>query len=107
MPESADEPPATDPPQHAGWFAWLTDLDFLLYGLLGLALLGFIIYEVGRALWSTGSQLLIAAFLAALAGTLASIIRDLRRRQLSWASRGFLVVWGLCVAVILVAELTS
>jgi hypothetical protein len=40
-------------------------------------------------------------------GTLASVIRDLRRRQLSWASRGLLVVWGLCVAVVLIADLTS
>ena len=105
MHESSREPNATTPSQRTGWFAW--DLDFLLYGLFGLALLGFIIYEIGRALWATGSHTLIAAFVAALVGTLAAVVRDLRRRQLSWASRGVLAAWGLCAAVILIADLAS
>ena len=107
MPRSSDEPSPTAPSDHAGRFAWLADLDTALYGLFGLGLLGFIVYEIGRALWATGSLLLIGAFVAVVGTTLASALRDLRRRQFSWASRGLLVAWGLCVSVILIVDVTS
>jgi hypothetical protein len=82
-------------------------LDLILYGALGLGVLGYTIFLIGREIWDTGSPLLIAAFVAFLSGTTGTLIRDLKQRRLSWASRGFLAAWVLCVALVIVAEFMS
>jgi len=79
----------------------------LVYGALAVAILGYSIYEVGRGLWVTGLWPLRAALILAGVMSISSIVRDVHRRQLSWASRGLLVAWVVCVALLVLADLVA
>lgn len=82
-------------------------LGLAIYGLLGLALLGFILHEVGKAIWDTGSVPLIAVFLGTLLLTAATVLRDFRRKRFSWVTKAVLGAWGLAVALIVILELVE
>ena len=80
-----------------GW-----DLDLVLYSVLGMCLLGYTAFDLGRTIWFTGSYLLFGVFVLGLLVGVLSIVRDIVRRQLGWVSRGVLFAWALCSVVIFV-----
>lgn len=91
----------------SSWFALLDHLDLLLYGGLGLALLLYAAFEIGRASWESGSALAFGIFAAFAGLTFFALVRDLRRKELSGPTTVFLALWLICVAVISVLEFTS
>jgi hypothetical protein len=70
-------------------------------------LLGLILYEIGKAVWETGSVAIISVFLATLLLTAATVRRDLRRARFSWVTKAVLGAWALSVALIAILELTE
>ena len=85
----------------------MKDLDFLLYGLLGVGLLAIVALELGQAVWASGSVMLRALFVFGAAGTIASVIVDLRRRKVGPVSAILVGAWILSVVIVLMAELVA
>lgn len=88
-------------------FSALDAVEIGVYGGLGAALLGYAIYEIGRAIWEGGSPWLLVAFVAIVAGSFGQAIRDLYRRRFSPASRLLVGAWALCAVLILLVDLFS
>ena len=88
-------------------FEWLDSIDVLLYGGLGLALLGYAIYTIASILQGAGQITALLVFLSVVGLSLAALIRDLRRKQLSLLSKVFAGAWALCVALVIVVELVE
>jgi hypothetical protein len=86
-------------------FDWLDSIDVLMYGGLGLALLGYTIYEIAGALLASGYEAAFAALVVVVALSVASLVRDLRRRELTILSKGLAGAWAVCVALVIVVEL--
>jgi hypothetical protein len=84
---------------------WLDSIDVLIYGGLGLGLLGYAIYGIGGALVASGHEAAFGGFAAVVALTAASLVRDLRRRQLTALSKVFAAAWTVCVGLVIVVEL--
>ena len=86
-------------------FGWLDSIDVLLYGGLGLALLGFTIYSIANALLNAGHTLAFALLVVFVALSVGFLLRDLWRGQLTTLSKCFAGAWGLCVILVIVIEL--
>ncbi len=84
---------------------WLDGIDVLIYGGLGAALLGYVVYSIGLAIHEAGNRLVLAAFVAVVTGSVGLLVRDLFRKQLSRSSKLLVGAWGACVALVLVVEL--
>jgi len=84
---------------------WLDGLDYLLYGGLGLALLGYAIYSVAVALHKSGHVTGLVCLLVVVILSVAALVRDLRRKSLSPLSKGLVGAWAACVVVVIIAEL--
>ncbi|HEX6852867.1 MAG TPA: hypothetical protein VF139_15830 [Candidatus Polarisedimenticolaceae bacterium] len=84
---------------------WLEIIDLVLYGGLGLALLGYAIYSLGQAMLKAGNHLGLLILSALIVSSVLSLIRDLRKKYLSVPSKLLLGAWALCVAVVVIAEL--
>lgn len=86
-------------------FTWGDSIDVVLYGGLGLVLLGYAIYSVGRWLFDAGNHVGFITLCAVLLTSILSLARDLRRKHLSTPSKLLVGAWALCVGLVLVAEL--
>lgn len=84
---------------------WLDSIDVLVYGGLGLALLGYTIYSIADALIASGHEAAFAAFAGVVALSAACLARDLRRRRLSALSKSLVGAWALCVVLVIAVEL--
>lgn len=89
--------------QKTGFWDFFDALDFVeaaFFVLLGTALfLGFN-YAIARAVWVSGSPLLIAAYAALVIGTLMQCGVDLYKRRFSPTSYALAATWGLCVCAV-------
>ena len=56
---------------------WLDGIDVLMYGGLGAALLGYVIYSIGLTIHEAGNRLVLAAFIAVVASSVGCLARDL------------------------------
>ena len=88
-------------------FDWLDSIDVLLYGGLGLALLGYAIYSIADALLEAGQVSGLVVLVVIVALSAASLVRDLWRRELTTLSKGFAGAWAFCVFLVVVAELIA
>ena len=86
-------------------FDWVDSIDVLMYGGLGLALLGYTIYSIADALLRAELTSALAGFVVAAAFSAAAFVRDLRRKRLSTLSKVFASAWVLCTTLVVVIEL--
>jgi len=82
----------------------LDGIDILLYGGLGVALLGYLLFFLGSAIYESGNWPALTAYVAIVAGSVATLARDVRGRQFTWPSKLLIGAWGICVALIVVIE---
>ena len=104
---SEPQPECELPERKSSWFSILDSVDHLIYAGLGLALLGWIAFDLGRSAWESGSAPAFGIFVAFVGSTLFAVIRDLRRGRLSGPSKIFIALWALCTCVIIILEFTS
>jgi hypothetical protein len=87
------------------YFTGVDIVDLILYGGLGLALLVFIIYSVGKSLLDAGNHVGLLALSTLLLSSIFSLVRDLRRKHLSIPSKLLVGAWALCVGIVIIADL--
>jgi hypothetical protein len=86
-------------------FDWLDSIDVLMYGGLGLVLLGYAIYSIAGTLIRADRPFALAGFVAVVVFSAAAFVRDLRCKRLSTLSKVFASAWAVCTTLIIVIEL--